>query len=597
VKAPRLYFELLEDRRLLSNGLLGPAPLLSPPALMPALVTVISPGILPVPAASGLASPTSSTPLAASPQVTAAAAAAPVPANPASANPQATGMVGDLFQALPGPSTLKQSFTGTALQQANSPPAPPSADSALTTGLLGSLFHSAADTLSLGHSSLAVPGGMGSGAGPLLPVARLVSAVTGPLLGTVQAVTHPVLDTVQTVASPVLNTVQAITQPIPGTVQTVSHSLLDTAEAVSAPVLNTIPAVAQPVVNTVPTVTQALVDTVETVTTGVPSGIRAVTYPVLTAVPAVTGPVLDQVSTVADRSTGISIGRVGITVGVNADPGQAPVAGNPFTPPLVASPESARSSGSEPGSEGRPATVGLVPDGGTPSPTPAPPGVSTVWVSAEPAALPFPALESTPIAVAPLPAPRLSRDLFLVPGPVGGSEDSLAERLPSVADQAPRGTLLAQALPADPFVDFAEWGAATDAAAADGVAVELPAAPAASGRLTASPDVLAAALRADSGAEALGPAQADLRATCVPFDAAALEADFRRLLDQLQALAWDFSSLLARLQGTPWFVAAALLAATCEVGRRRLRQRSRAGLALAAGGGTLTWFPTGSTRP
>jgi hypothetical protein len=414
-----------------------------------------------------------------------------------------------------------------------------------------------------------------------------VSAVTGPVLGTVQAAAHPILETVQSVASPLLSTVQAVTQPAVSTVQAVTHPLVAAAEVVAAPVLSTAQEVAQPVVSAVPAVTQPVLDTVGAVASAVPGVVQAVTHPVLTAAQAVAGPVPDQVPVVAD------VGKA-IGIGVNTDPGQAPDSGGTVTLPPIAAPGLPTPQGSEPVPDGRPV---LVIDAGLGGSTPAVPGVHTAQATADPPALPFPALAITSMVAAPRPAPRLSRDLVLVADPANGADPLPAERLATAADQAPRDTVLAQALPADPFLDLALWGAADDDTAADGMAAELPAEPAAPVRLTASPTVLAEALLPDGGAEVLDPAQADLRDACVPFDARALEADLRRLLDQLQGLAWDLSSLLARLQGTPWFVAAALLAATCEVGRRRLRQRARAGLALAGGGGTLTWFPTRQTPP
>jgi hypothetical protein len=145
------------------------------------------------------------------------------------------------------------------------------------------------------------------------------------------------------------------------------------------------------------------------------------------------------------------------------------------------------------------------------------------------------------------------------------------------------------------FADLPLWGAADDVGWIDGLVPELPA-PVATPKLLAGPDTAAPEVLLPGGLVLLPESQdAGLLTACVPYDVQSLDAAFNRLLDQLRSLGWDLSSLLARLSGTPWVVALAAMAVTCEAYRRRLG-RARDRLALAGGAaGTLTWFPSLST--
>jgi hypothetical protein len=195
---------------------------------------------------------------------------------------------------------------------------------------------------------------------------------------------------------------------------------------------------------------------------------------------------------------------------------------------------------------------------------------------------------------APAAVPR-SPDLFIRPD-LGGARD-----LANEPAAAPAGERAADGLTGLPdvdavFADFSLWGSADDALWADGVAPELAGRAAAAGPATGAA-VPTPAVPESGGAVALPESQeAGLLTACVPYDAGALDAAFRRLLDQLGSLGWDFTSLLLRLQGTPWVVAFAAMAVTCEACRRRVG-RARNRLAPARGApGTLTWFPSHSTH-
>jgi hypothetical protein len=188
------------------------------------------------------------------------------------------------------------------------------------------------------------------------------------------------------------------------------------------------------------------------------------------------------------------------------------------------------------------------------------------------------------------PAPRLTPDLSLVPDPAATTVPDVRA---TVADQAHRVSVIENVSQDTQALDLALWGAAGDEAAGLGTPPEFAAPHASSALAAVSSGDVAPYVLPESTADAASAEQAGLLTRCTPFDAQALEAAFQRLLDQLETLAWDFSSLLARLHGTPWLAAAAVLAVTCEVARRRLQQQARAGAALAGGaGGTLTWFPS-----
>jgi hypothetical protein len=217
------------------------------------------------------------------------------------------------------------------------------------------------------------------------------------------------------------------------------------------------------------------------------------------------------------------------------------------------------------------------------------PAVATT-VSAAPAEAGA-AVPGRPAARAAVP---LSPDFFILPDPAETHDlpdESASASAGERAADGLTGTAEADAV----FADFALWGTADGNLWADGVAPE-PA-----GRVAAAGSVTGAAVPAPAvspdGAAALPESQeAGLLTAFVPYDVGALDAAFRRLLDQLGSLGWDFTSLLVRLQGTPWVVAFAAMAVTCEACRRRVA-RARDRLAPAGGGaGTLTWFPSHSTH-
>src|SRR5262249_6185936 len=160
--------------------------------------------------------------------------------------------------------------------------------------------------------------------------------------------------------------------------------------------------------------------------------------------------------------------------------------------------------------------------------------------------------------------------LFLVSQSSAGSTGA-AGPSSTPADQEPRAVPQTGDALDSLTLDLALWGAADDSRLPESVPVELPGRPGGPGWMVASADVLGEALLPDGGTDAGAP-QADLLASCVPFDPRGLDLALQRLLDQLNGLAWNFSSVLAHLRGTPWFLALALGAVACEMARRRLQE-------------------------
>jgi hypothetical protein len=403
------------------------------------------------------------------------------------------------------------------------------------------------------------------------------SAPSSPAAGNV-ALTLPAVSSVGSALQPVVQTATAVTQPLLSTVSGVTQPLVQTVEAVTQPVLQTVAAVAQPVVNTVEAVTQPLAQTVAAVTEPVLQTVGAVTQPLVTTVASVAPPVGEVVQALTQP-----------ILGPAAVAAPAPSSGQtgPVLTPLVEGTTQnfiLPTSGTT-GATGRPGVESSGP-AGVPALLPA----NTAPVVADGTALAGRAGTTVPAVPVTAAAPRLSRDLFLLPQATAGSTVA-SEPASTPADQQPHAVQQT----GDSFdsltLDLALWGAANEDQMPDSVAVELPGAPVTPGWVV-SADVLGEALLPDGGTDAAAAPQADLLAGCVPFDPRTLDLALQRLLDQLHGLAWDFSSVLSHLRGTPWFLALAVGAVACEMARRRLQERVAGKAALAGGGGTLTWFPS-----
>jgi hypothetical protein len=425
-----------------------------------------------------------------------------------------------------------------------------------------------------GLSSLSAP--LLSGAAPVLMTVSAPSApptATSPTSGSV-ALTQPLAEALAPTLGTVVQTATAVAQPLLSTAGAVAEPLVHTAVAAAQPVLQTVAAVAQPVVSTVDVVAEPLVQTVANVADPVFRTVQAVTQPLVTTVETVTQPVGEVVQALTQPTLN-TVGE-----GVLPVPTAIVGAGQPVgagTPPAL------------PSSDTGAATVNPVIEGARAVGIPGVLQTNTVQVAVELPVRGTGVGSSTPTGASTPAVPRLSQNLFLVAGIAPGSV--VAEQGSTAADQEAhadtRGTD-----PLGPFaLDLALWGATSDDLVADSVAVDLPSLPAGGARVLVSSDVLGEALLPDGGTNAPAP-QADLLATCAPFDSRALDVALQRLLDQLQGLAWEFSSVLAHLRGMPWFLALAVGAVACEVVRRRLHERLAGRAALAGGGGTLTWFPS-----
>jgi hypothetical protein len=394
-----------------------------------------------------------------------------------------------------------------------------------------------------------------------------------------------------------LQTVPLVVPPVAGLVGT-------TTQAVAAlPIGGLVGAVEKPVLGSVQTVTSQVGSSLGLVPDVVTSLTNATARPApvvaasqgasasaaVEVPPAAPGPALDVGPAGAPSTVVVTSPAVGPKQGPDAGPvagpgpaldvGPAAAPGNVVVTPPVVGPKQGPDAGPVAG-----------PGPALPANVPATPAAAFASVAAPPVEL-----AGGTLGTRTAPAGRLSPDLFFIPAPAGSSVAVPGEGA-AVADQPARASQTANAPPGSLPSDLTLWGAAGADASGWGTVTPGPglaAVPGAPGMAIASAADPAPGVPPAVAANEPGPGpDAALFTVCAPFDAHALDVAFRRLLDQLEGLAWDFSSLLARLGRTPWFVSAALLAVTCEMARRQLRHRARGAVALAGDGGTLTWFPS-----